>query len=420
MADDGRAEWMELRKLAENDPGVAEWLDAMEKAGHAPELTIDDMGRGVARGVPVLGAVADEANAGINTLLSYPFDMLNELTGREYRDPEWRQIAERKKTDPEFGIGDIYEAGLENERLDDRFMDEEYPGASLGSQLVGGVASGIGAGTSFPTTMAKLFGRGGGLLPWMGKSAVVSALLGGADAYGRGEGGVVNRGEDAAAGGGISGLIGGALPLVSTGVNALVKKFTETPKDKAADIIEHALQSGGPGRAPEGVALAESNPKTKALLDRIASSPGPASDQLRRQIAEGTANLTEDTAKAATAATDRAAAAEAAQAFPTVKPTPVKDLAEAAGNLGSTGTLIRKALGVFGGKLKNGEIDEQALEALRFLTKIMPGAEEEIITEVSRHAANEAQRAAIGVVLRSVLATQAGAQGTQMITGGRF
>jgi hypothetical protein len=157
----------------------------------------DNFVRDFARGVPIIGGANDEISAALNTI----------------------------------GGGD-YQENLDYERARNRFNDEQFGALSTGTQIAGGIASGVGA--------ARFLGLGGAatqpqtaarvVMPTFGQAAKAGAVasLGSARRiFARGEGGLGNRAGNAAIGAVIGAPLGFAAPYAGAAVSRGVQKLTD-------------------------------------------------------------------------------------------------------------------------------------------------------------------------------------------------
>lgn len=155
-------------------------------------LAVDDTVRSLARGVPVVGGLVDEASAGISSLM-----------------------------------GGDYNEALDYQRARDRYMDNNAPVLSTGLQVAGGIAGsiagaralGLGTGAALPGSTRLM-----PTIPQALKLGGIGSVVGGADMYGRGEGGVENRAINAGVGAAFGGVLGTAAPYVGGAVSAGAQK----------------------------------------------------------------------------------------------------------------------------------------------------------------------------------------------------
>lgn len=150
-----------------------------------------------------------------------------------------------------FGYLGDYDQELARQRGIDQADSDNRFGYRLGGQLAGGVAGGAGLarnGLSLATNAANA-GKSLGRVAF--GSGVDGAILGGAQGFGSGEGGVANRLEGSGSGL-VTGLaIGGAAPYAIAGVSAAAKPLLApiasrlNPEKYADQALETALNRSG-------------------------------------------------------------------------------------------------------------------------------------------------------------------------------
>lgn len=116
-----------------------------------------------------------------------------------------------------------YDQALADERKRLEMGRDQNPVASYGSELAGAVAMPLGA-----------VSKTGKVLTDVGKSVATSGLLGSAYGFLSGEGGAEARLGNAASTGAISGLLGGAIPLVGQGIARAYNGVKQNAAVKAA------------------------------------------------------------------------------------------------------------------------------------------------------------------------------------------
>lgn len=171
------------------------------------------------------------------------------------------------------GFGQGYEAGLEAERAALDAFSEARPVASVASSIAGGLVPGFGTARLATRAASTLRGL-------VARAAGVSAAEGAVTGFGMGRGGAGNRAQSAAVGGGVSGVVGGAIPAVGAGLNAL----RPTVAQRAAlvgqsvddlDDVARNVQRMGPGAT-----LADADQNLFAVADEAMQRvSGPASRQ---------------------------------------------------------------------------------------------------------------------------------------------
>lgn len=245
---------------------MAEAYVQRERQDSPISMGVSDRVRQVAKGVPVIGGVLDEMNAGTAAL-----------------------------------FGGDYSKSLDYQRARDRTFETERPKESFGLQLGGGIAGSL----PFMGGLGGVVG-GGSKAAVIGKSAGVGAAIGAADSFGRGEGGLENRAKDAAVGGLLGAGIGVLAPVVAGGVSAGVNKIADTlrtNKDIAkmglsrpsADVIDRVLSADGAlgpigarniARGGDTAMLADAGPSASGLLDAVIQRGGPGAATATQAINE--------------------------------------------------------------------------------------------------------------------------------------
>lgn len=250
--------------------GIADAYVRKEQAQGGFGLAVDDTIRSLARGVPVVGGLVDEANAGLSSLM-----------------------------------GGDYNESLDYQRARDRFMDKEAPVLSTGLQVAGGVAGSIagaralGLGGAVPgstrlmPTIPQALGLGG-----------VGAGIGAADMYGRGEGGAQNRALNAGVGAAVGGVLGTAAPYVGGAVSAGTQRVLDfLTSDQAlrrlgisrnaANVLirqlstDDTVSAAGAQRirnAGPDAMLADAGQASEQLLDTALARSGPGSTAARQAV----------------------------------------------------------------------------------------------------------------------------------------
>ena len=244
--------------------------DISQPREQAPPDFLDEMDkkvRALARGVPVAGAAADEANAAI-------------LAGvAPYLEP---MLKNTPLYDPKSSIGDLpsfgdrYNAALNLQR----FRDDQYDAANpTESKVLRGLGTVGGSVAALPALAAgsSALPATAGLLPRMVVGGLEGGAVGSAQGYAEGNGGVSDpsRLSGAVKGGILGAGVGGAFPVATT-VGGAVWRGTG---QKAIDAVKMAL----PGAKTEGRALAEA-------LRGGAAPEAAATAQVAPDLAEAVSN----------------------------------------------------------------------------------------------------------------------------------
>lgn len=173
----------------------------------------NDRVRAFARGIPGLGAFADEANAATAAALAPALEpMLAKLPPI---------VQQAMGYDPQMEIGELptfgerYEAAKNLQRFVDERFDAERPKESAALQVGGGLAGTVAALPLLAPLTNAAVGAEAGLLMRSGAGAVEGAGIGAVHGYGSGEGGVTDPSRLGGAGMGalIGGAAGGAMPV---------------------------------------------------------------------------------------------------------------------------------------------------------------------------------------------------------------
>jgi hypothetical protein len=227
----------------------------------ADPVSVNDVGRSFATGVPIIGGLLNKADAATNAGLSYALNPLfnekDQLTGT---------------------IGERYNKSLAMQDQGDAKFQEQHPIIDTGAKLAGGVAS------MAPVVRAApgLFGASGSFAARTGMSAVTNAAIGAADAK--------VRGADPVSGAITGGLIGGATPIAEAAVSPFISSIMAriNPQGAAnrqvaraisesgrptADIAGDVTQAAAEGQPQFTVADALGN-SGQRMLSSVARAPG--------------------------------------------------------------------------------------------------------------------------------------------------
>ncbi len=136
-----------------------------------------------------------------------------------------------------------YNQALNIERGAEKNFNQQHPVLSLGSQLAGGLATGI-AGGQTASGQALASSLGSGSLPArMLKNAAVSATSGGLYGFGSGEGDAENRLQSAEHGALVGGAVGSAIPAVGAALNKVgggIKNIATGLKAQDAEAVQNS------------------------------------------------------------------------------------------------------------------------------------------------------------------------------------
>ncbi len=244
-----------LHKMRGQGASEAEIKNYLHEEGFYPEapgsegLSLDNVVRQVAKGVPVVGSFMDEISAA-GDAATYP------VLGRG---------------DPSESYSQRYHGNLARERGIDKKFEEANPKTSFGLQLGGGLASGGALMKAAPSVGNFVFGNVAGSMPArMGAAGAAGSVLGAIHGAGSGED-FEQRGAEALKGGAIGFPVGVLAPPVATaigaGVNALGNRFANNRV--AADL---GVVPGAVSRVARNV---EADQLTPAGVTRQAAELGP-------------------------------------------------------------------------------------------------------------------------------------------------
>lgn len=299
---------------------VQELPDISQPRDQQPVDFLDEMDkkvRALARGVPVAGAFADEANAAILAGVAPTLEPLLKNT------PFY---------DEKSAIGDLptykerYNAALNLQRFRDEAYDIQHPKESLALRGLGAVGGSIAALPALAAGSGAL-PASAGLIPRMAVGGLEGAAIGGAQGYGEGAGDYNDPSRIAGAvkGGALGGGAGVVLPAALSAGGALWKGTGQ----KVADMLRGA-------KAPISAPKTESEAIAAALRGEAPSTAVDA--PLSRDLAEVIANQKEvPVPKVAPSAQDDALA-RIAQALERQKQTP-DEMVSAVQGLGPRGMI---------------------------------------------------------------------------------
>lgn len=235
--------------------------------------------RSFARGVPVLGAMADEAdaitNAGLAPIVE-PF--LDRIPGHDKSfDVNAPTFAQR------------YDRAVAMQHGLDSTWDADHPNLSKTGKVAGLISSLVGSAVMAPAALAPtstLLKAGAGVLPRMGLGALDGTLIGGAQGYASGDGGWTDQSRLTGGAGGAAGgaVLGAAVPAGLTlgkGIWGLTgrrlidalagQKVVQAPATAEAERLAALLR----GEAPQA---AVAGPQSAGSPARPALGPAAVSD----------------------------------------------------------------------------------------------------------------------------------------------
>jgi hypothetical protein len=230
--------------------------------GAADPVSVNNVARSAATGVPIIGGLLNKADAATNAALAPalngffdPKDQLNEPT---FSERYAHSLRDQEGTDAKFA--------------------SQHPVIDTGAKLAGGVASILPAVAAAP----GLFGATGGFASRIGAGAASNAALGGADS--------AIRNGDPVGGAIVGGLIGGAAPVAEAAASPFISSIMAriNPTGAAnrqvaraisesgrptADIAGDVTQAANEGQGAFTLADALGNPGQR-MLSTVARAPG--------------------------------------------------------------------------------------------------------------------------------------------------
>lgn len=199
-----------IAKLPETEKKRAHDLWAERRVQKLYEGTGQTPQPELAKGIPIVGSLLDEASAGIQGLV-------HNVTG----------------------FGRPYDEALAFERAHERAAEAAGPVQSATGKLAAGIATG-----------GPLFGRlapAGTLAGRVGQGAVIGAGVGAAEGFGHGEGSLADRAGSAGEGAAIGTVVGTALPVAGTAASRAYGKAAELAAPTLTRLIH------GPEAAAERI-----------------------------------------------------------------------------------------------------------------------------------------------------------------------
>ncbi|OUJ13813.1 hypothetical protein [Acetobacter okinawensis] len=228
-------------------------------------------GRAFATGVPVIGGLLNRADAATNATLA---PVLNGLFSPDQQlQGDWSQR---------------YQQALAAQSGLDQQFAQQHPALNTGAQIAGGIASTAPlASIAIPSRLAQASGAlaAGGRI---GLTGLEGAVLGGTDAYARGDN--VTQGAGMGAVGGAGGqALGEAISGGAALTRALMRGADGRATDRAASIVRQlgqsdalspALADAELARLGPAATLADLGPNMQQAARAVASAPGSAQKQL--------------------------------------------------------------------------------------------------------------------------------------------
>lgn len=243
--------------------------DPASAEGGSGAPSINQVGRSLAEGVPVIGPLLNKANAATIATLA---PTLNLFAKKEDKvaEPTW---------------SGRYEHSLRDQNKASQTMAEEHPYLDPALKMAGGAAAFGAAGAAIPGA-ARALGMSGTLPQMVGRGATSGAVIGGADAAARGESPVTGAAAGAVTGAAFP-VVGQAVGAAARGVRNLVGKMPR--------IRNEADLAGVQVPVPESY-ITRDNAAGSHEQQALAGSLGPESQQVAQQAVEGTTAATRQAA----------------------------------------------------------------------------------------------------------------------------
>lgn len=247
-------------------------VDTPVPSGGAGDLSVNNVVRSAATGVPIVGGVLNQMNAATNAALAPILNPLfaekNQLKGETFSERRAESLRQQQGMDRDFAA--------------------EHPVVDTAAQLAGGVAGTLPAVLAAPAA----FGAGAGSIGARSLASMVSGgTIGGADAAVRSGGDL----RSTAIGGGLGTVIGAASPAISAGAGKVAAAMADRlggfskptgvlsalPKPAANYALETlgdparqaALRTDLERLGPQGM-LADVSPEWMGVARGAASQPG--------------------------------------------------------------------------------------------------------------------------------------------------
>jgi hypothetical protein len=246
----------DFSKLSDDD------LKALHAATTPNPVSVNNVGRSFATGVPIVGGLLDKADAATNAALA----------------PVLNSLFDEKDQLNEPTFGERYEHSLRDQEGSDAKFASEHPVIDAGAKLAGGVASMAPVVAAAP----GVFGATGSFASRVGAGAASNAALGAADSTARGEGPV--------SGAITGGVLGAAAPAVEAAASPFISSIMSrlNPEGAAQRQVARAVsESGRPIADITGdvtTAAAENQPQFtladalgnpgQRMLSTVARAPG--------------------------------------------------------------------------------------------------------------------------------------------------
>jgi hypothetical protein len=224
---------------------------------------VNNVGRQIATGVPIIGGALNRADAATNALIAPVINPLlskgNQLQGDTF--------AQR------------YQNSLAMQNAQDEQFQSDHPVVSTGAQIAGGVGALGGVANAVPGA-GRLLGMSGNLLTRTVTGGLSGAALGGADAAVRSDGDMDAIAQGAELGGALGAIAPAAGKAIGAGVNKLIGG---TIPERVAQLAQLARDKYGINVGPGQLST---NPTIKFLdsvVNRLPLSGGAAAKEAQQQ-----------------------------------------------------------------------------------------------------------------------------------------
>ena len=227
----------------------------------ADPVSVNNVGRSFATGVPVIGGLLNKADAATNAALA----------------PALNSFFDEKDQLPEATFGERYAHSLRDQEGSDARFASQHPVIDTGAKIAGGVASMAPVVAAAP----GVFGATGSFASRVGAGAVSNAALGAADSTVRGQGPV--------GGAIVGGVLGAAAPVAETVASPFISSIMARSNPEKFATRQIARGIGDSGQSVDQIA----NNLTSAAADgqggqfTLADAMGNAGHELLGAAARG-------------------------------------------------------------------------------------------------------------------------------------
>jgi hypothetical protein len=224
---------------------------------------VNNVGRQVATGVPIIGGALNRADAATNALIA---PVINPLLSKD-NQLQGDTFAQR------------YQNSLAIQNGQDQQFQSDHPVVSTGAQIAGGVGA-LGGVANVVPGAGRLLGMSGNLLTRTVTGGLSGSALGGADAAVRSDGDMDAIAQGAELGGALGAIAPAAGKAIGAGVNKLIGG---TIPERVAQLAQLARDKYGINVGPGQLST---NPTIKFLdsvVNRLPLSGGAAAKEAQQQ-----------------------------------------------------------------------------------------------------------------------------------------